>query len=841
MVRNIAHKLAPLTTLLVFMFSLASAARAVVGDGYLDPYFQTGPSVNLPVNAVAVQNDGKILIGGAFSQTFGVPAIRIGRLNADGTVDTTFDAGLGFDRDVHDIVVQPDGKILVAGEFLYFDDQPCGYLVRLNPDGSRDPSFGACDGGPQWVPGFIHKIVLQPDGKILVGGNVRYIGGAYRSGIARLNADGTADATFITGTGTFSPPYVGEVYGIGLQSDGRIVIGGRFVAFNGVPRNRIARLWPDGSLDMSFSIPSSDGFREITSIDIQPDGKIVYGGLPMAGVTIFSGLRRANPDGSPDPGFVRILGDAGMMQQIKTQPDGRILVCTEFFLTRLLPNGEGDTSFNNEAGGGVNALALQPDGQIVIGGRMTPGTDANIYGAFPERVGRLSPTGQYDRTFAVRRRVGDERSVAVQRDGKIVTLLPAIPRITRRNKDGSPDLTFDPGAGGDDQINAFDLMSDGRIVVAGIFNKFNGVNRPALARLNPDGSLDSSFVPVAIGQKQYTAIRVQPDGKVIVAGDFADNRFRQAFGIARLLPDGSLDPAFAVALADPGDRSITAIELQADGKIIVGGAFRSIGGPELNVGVARLNADGSLDRTFSAGIGVNGSQFPFVTTVAIQPDGKILIGGTFLSYQGIVRGRIARINLNGSLDTSFAYQLDTVQPDTDYRVNDIKLQRDGKLLLAQANYYEGWTARSRLVRVTADGVLDPTFAEDLRYRVNKIALAPDGSVIAAGTEFSQAPWIFARRGLIRFLNPSQFAEPVNLSGRVTTPSGAALRNAVVTLVDSSGARRTAVTSSFGVFSFGSVYTNQDYTLTVASKRYRFAPRTVTVNGALSGIEMTGLE
>ena len=833
------RKAQTLLSALSFLFTcfIFSTTAAFALDGDIDQYYQTGIGINGGVNAVAVQPDGKVLIGGWFTQISGVPAVRIGRLNVDGTVDTTFRTGDGFSDDVLNIVVQADGKILVAGEFNFFNGENCSMLERLNPDGSRDLSFVGTDVQPRVVPGFVQRIALQPDGKILIAGNFRFAGGASANGIARLNPDGSSDTSFNTGTGTFYSPVVGRTFAVALQPDGKILIGGEFSHFNNIPRPKIARLMPNGALDQSFAPPVND-FLWVSGIGIQPDGKIIYGGQQQNFVTNFKFLHRVNADGSVDPSFIQTNGGLDTAAQIDVQPDGKILVTTNG-LVKLLSNGQGDPSFVPDPGYAVKSSAILPDGRIVIGGQF--GTDD--FSTYPHRVGRLSSSGAYDSTFAVRRIIGGGPTLAVQPDGKAVTVTSH--SLIRRNKDGTYDPTFNPAplTGPDPHVLVVELQRDGKMLIVGSFLAVNGTPRPGLARLNADGTFDSTFVPAIVGRAQYQKIKIQPDGKILVAGNLTTSTspYDVRWGIIRLNSDGSLDDSFITETVDPPNYSINTIELQQDGKMIIGGLFRSIGGQQ-NSGVARLNSNGTLDPTFQVGAGVGSSQLSVVDTLAIQADGKVIIGGTFGSYQGVARNRIARLNTNGTLDTSFVHQL--VGQDSDILVREILIQRDGKILVAESNCFDGACSRPPIsvVRVNSDGSPDNSWVVDTRYQVEgQMVIEPDGNILATGVNRTEAPWILSRRGLVRYLNPSQAVSITTVSGKVTTPSGLGLRNATVTLTDSFGIRQTATTSSFGIFSFNSVIMGSSYTLSVSSKRYRFSPMTLTITGPLSGIELVGLE
>jgi uncharacterized delta-60 repeat protein len=243
------------------------ALRASAGAGRLDPTFVAEPSVAGNVSCIVVQPDGKVLVGGDVSGTIDPP---ICRLNQDGSLDPSFvPDGIPLYGDC--IALQTNGQILAGGG---------GGVVRLFPDGSRDSTFNVAvqlaSGGPD-----VYSIVVQPDGKILIGGAFDTVNNIPRGDIARLNNDGTVDTTFDPGTG-ISGIYAGywsQVSSIALQPDGKIVIGGPFAKYNGQPRNDVTRLNTDGSLDGTFDPNLS--FTDIWGVNavaLQPDKKIVVGG-----------------------------------------------------------------------------------------------------------------------------------------------------------------------------------------------------------------------------------------------------------------------------------------------------------------------------------------------------------------------------------------------------------------------------------------------------------------------------------------------------------------------------------------------------------------------------------
>ena len=201
-----------------------------------------GPFPN--VYALALQPDGKILVGGNFGLVNGESRNGIARLNADGTLDTAFNPGkgTGYYRDVYSVALQTDGKILVGGNFRKFDNHDRQDLARLHPNGALDEFFSPGHGTANKAgSGEIHSVAIQPDGKLVIGGRFSSVQGKGRDDIARLNADGSVDGEFRPMSGT-GPAENYLVYAVALESDQRLLIGGRFSAVNAGHRSNIARL-----------------------------------------------------------------------------------------------------------------------------------------------------------------------------------------------------------------------------------------------------------------------------------------------------------------------------------------------------------------------------------------------------------------------------------------------------------------------------------------------------------------------------------------------------------------------------------------------------------------------
>ncbi len=375
----------------------------------------------------------------------------------DGSLDLSFDPGTGVYGAVRASDIQSDGKILIGGSFSTYNGIAINSIARINTDGSLDTSFDPGTGVGPTTSYPLWAICVRSDGKILIGGNFITYNGTTVNSFALLNADGSLDVTFNSGTGID-----GAIYDIAIQSNGKILIGGTFSTYNGIARNSITRINTDGSLDLTFNSGSGvDGLIE--DIAIQNDGKIIVGGW----FTSYNGVSRKN-------------------------------------ITRLNSDGTIDLSFNPGTGANdrVESVAVQNDGKIYIGGRFTSynGTSLN-------RITRLNQNGSHDPTFNIGTGVDNLLKNIIPYNGKILLtgsfdFYNGISRngIVRVNTDGTNDLTFDPGTGADSDITCSNIQSDGKIFIGGYFITYNGTSRSRVARIN---SCNPVSQPSAISGSTY--------------------------------------------------------------------------------------------------------------------------------------------------------------------------------------------------------------------------------------------------------------------------------------------------------------------------------------------------
>ncbi len=347
-------------------------------------------------------------------------------------------------------------------------------------------------------------------------------------------------------------------------------------------------------------------------------------------------------------------------KEIVVQSDGKILVAGDF--TTVTPNGgtmvirnriarffsDGllDSNFNPNANNTVNAVALQPDGKILVGGYFT-----SIGGKSRNRIARLDPlTGAAEESFNPN--ANDlVQSIVVQSDGKILvggffTQIDGQTRnyIARLNSDGTLDQTFNPNP--DSSVVAIAVQQNNQILVAGYFGNIGGLPRNYIARLDSaSGIADGAFNANANTNSFVNAIAVQSDGKIVIGGAFKTNLGniggQPRNRIARLNRDGTADDFDPNANCD-----VESLALESDGKILVGGCFTNIGGQPRNR-FARLDPVNGLSD------GTDPSANDIVKSIAIQADGKVLIGGSFNTLQPdggqlIARNRIARLLIRDS-------------------------------------------------------------------------------------------------------------------------------------------------------------------------------------------------
>ena len=659
-------------------------------DSSFNVNYSSGGTSNYTARTSVIQPDGKILMAINQNSSSNSEVIRI---NPDGTLETTI---AYTDGDVWTISLQSDGKMVIGGEFTQVDSENRNKFARINSDGSLDFTFNSGNG----VFGTVYSSLVQPDGKILIGGNFTTVNFTSVNDIARLNSDGSVDLSFNPGTGVNS-----FVKSMNLQADGKILIGGNFTDLNGFAINRIARLNTDGTRDNSFDPGTGINQGDVWNIQCQSNGKILVGGyFNTVNDSIHRGIVRFETDGSIDSTFKTNLPNNTFTYSVNVTTGGKIVLGGSFSTVNDVPfnkivkvneDGSLDDVFNSGTGAtnGVHTISLQTDGKLVVGGIFY-----SMNNAYRTSIARLNPEdGNLDSTFQVGRGAFLNVSASyVQSDGKILlggnftsfndTL---INRLMRLNENGSIDQSFDAGTGADGAVTTIKVQSDGKILVGGEFSTINNVPSSKIARLNPDGSLDMSFT-IGSGFNDYLdKIILQPDGKILAVGNFTSYNGASYNKIVRLNGDGTPDVSFNSG-SGPNTTLYTAA-LQSDGKILLGGSFTSFNGNS-GKAIIRLNSNGTMDTGFNI-LTFTGS-LNTVNALLIQPNGRIVIGGLFSNINGVARKNIARLNADGTLDMTFDPGL-----GANTTITNLALQSDGRIIMS-GNFttYNG-ISRNRIARL----------------------------------------------------------------------------------------------------------------------------------------------
>ena len=684
-------------------------------------------STNLSTNTVLTSIiTPAILIGGAFTNVDGQSHPGVARLGVDGAVDPTFNGAGGADGAVRALVQQWDGHIVIGGEFTHYQTNNRSHVARLNLNGTLDDTFVP----PSVIDGAVYAVQSLTNGQVLIGGAFKSLDGVSLPSLARLNPDGSLD-------GFFGPAYgiEGVVRTIGVQTDGRILIGGDFVTVDGVPRNRVARLLANGTIDVTFD-PADGADGAVLALQIQSSGQILVAGqfLSLNG-NPFAHLGRFNPDGTVDTWFSVGAGADAPVQALALAPlftamnfgrnssggtnEDRMVVdsgstngvLTLAFSAFAAPSEvrvyyEGWKIYDSGLVLGAQAAVAVPYGQNLASNILGLSTVLTI--VVNEGGGQPGAYWSYTASFAA----GSSGGAAVALDNRIALGGKFLrfngqphPRVAELSTTGSFYPGFDPGAAANLAVATLGIYTNqtqpgviGDIVAAGDFGALVGVSPvPYIGRLRPDGSFDRSFNVGAGPSGPVRAVAVQPDGKVVLGGVFTNVAGTARAYLARLNVDGSLDVNFNRGVGLNG--GVNALSLQADGKVLIAGDFTTAYGVA-RAGVARLQADGSVDTTFTPGAGARGS----VRALALQPDGKVVVGGDFTNMNNLACDHLARLNPNGTLDAGFS-----LTNGTDAGIETISLDAAGKILIGgRFTTTAAGSTFARMARLLPDGHVDAT-------------------------------------------------------------------------------------------------------------------------------------
>ncbi len=696
---------------------------------------------------IALQGDGKYVTAGLCTDGSEPYRLCVTRFLNDGSLDAWFgSAGVVMTRlpgwwepTKASIVIQPDGKILVGGGFHGANTLLKAILLRYEPNGDLDNSFG--DQGivtdlTSEERDNIAGISLQSDGKIVAAG-MAITSQTVKVLVTRLNIDGSIDSSFgnngtiLTGYGAGSGGAAGAVL---VQADQKIL-----VASSSATNFVVFRFLPNGSVDTGYgyngisTVNFNSGTTEPRKMVFQQDGKLLVAGRRTVGDESDFALARLDPSGSPDMTFNnsgRVVTGSPFENEVgnavAVDHNGLIMVAGTHgdspnfraMVVRYRPNGQLDPFFGNrgvlrwDSSRSTSAADIisESNGDLVFSGFSREHSELARGGL---AVFRTDSDGHPDAGFGSNgtalaegaNETAESTGMAIQADGKTllaggsgaVNLEQAT--IVRFDQDGSADQGF--GINGkviletptrNARFNAVEALPDGKILALGsigFLNLITPYDSFILARFNPDGSLDDQFQGTGYLISELSvgavAMSIQPDGKIVVLGSAPDTVNILAFRLIRFDENGALDTSFngqgyKIISFGANYQFPTSLKLQNDGKIVAGGvAGRPTGNGDIVL--ARVNPNGSLDRSFGPGgfvVTDIANNFDVLAAMAIQPDGKILIGGK-TGPSADVHSILIRYWPDGRIDQGFGLG-GVSYVSMDGYVQSLALQSDGRIL-----------------------------------------------------------------------------------------------------------------------------------------------------------------
>lgn len=773
-------------------------------DGSRDLTFNIGGGFNNDVNKLVVQPDGKILVGGSFNDYNGNSVDNIIRLNSNGSIDSSFDISNRLDSTVYDIVLQSDGKILVGGDFTNFGGNSQNYIIRLNSNGTKDTSFNIGNG----FNGSVYAIALQSDSKIIVGGSFNYFDNndLFNGYIVRLDSNGSLDTYFGYGLDN-------DVNKITIQSDDKILVGGYFGTYyidnnNTLSIDEIVRFHSDCTFDYSFYYDELMN-NGVYAINVLSDGNILVGGefdtngdpttYPLNyfgrlhnSISVYPYTYTVQACTQPLNGetITYVVGsmtplNGEMTYSFQSLQNPSVTVCG--YITDIYPSNIIEyTSVNvyntcQEAyKSNYKMVQFQEchdyynnppywvvDNRFEIGDIFYNDTVVDLMGRtffkFAATIVDVVDWSQgywenpWDYLPPVNYMTYSSCNEAIEDNGLIYVALSCIEQevqfplihssyndtVTLLSPTGDNPVKFlvdylpygnyDIISGGTPEIFSTIKIADGEDCIAG------------LTKIAPEGVLNYDFYNGGFNGGQngpfvYTMVE-QPDGKLLVGGNFNQYNGTYVGNFMRLNSDGTIDDTFYLGQFDS---YVRAIALQPDGKILVGGNFQYYN-EELAGRIIRLNSDGTIDQDFTYNSEFNG----IVRAIAVQRDGKIVVGGGFDYYYDFYCPQIVRLNSDGTPDPTFVMgngfdgdnvftiNIETIRNNPFYNDNGPVTYTENIIVGGWFTWYNGTNVRG-IVKLSSTGEILPDFGIGFNDdnggspRVNQILMQPDGKVVIIG-------------------------------------------------------------------------------------------------------------
>jgi len=648
---------------------------------------------------------------------------RIARLNSNGTTDTSFDPGAGLDAEGICVNLDAAGQVIAGGSFNMVSGSVRAKLALFEADGTLIASTPT-------PSATVRTLVTQVNGKIILGGDFTTIDGTTRNRVARLQNDYTLEAAF-------NPDANGAIHACALQEDGKILVGGAMTQVGALTRNGVARLYNDPASNV-LSVSSlsevqwlrSGATQEVQRVTFEKD---IGAGYVTTGITVsrFDGGWEATITPDLVTGSIRARAfpsdshSEGMIEEIVSFVVDPAIEVSVGNIVRT--SGVGTLDFGSRQTGVASNLVVNivnrglDDLTLTSAVLTSTGTPTGTNWSIPTPpLSPVAPGGLTSFTLAFNPAVPGAKTdtVTINSDDPTTPAFTISLAGVGTPGPGALDTTWQPVP--DNLVTTVSRSSTDLTWVGGDFTTISASKRGRYAFLNDSAKVqDQAGVGTAPAGSSVFCIAQLPDGKVMLGGNFTHVNGVARRGIARLNADGSVDASFP-SMGILAGEEVWCFALQPDGALLVGGVFSKLAGFPSRC-LARLNPAGIIDTTFTYPVDTA------VRSVSVQADNKILVSGFFdyaRSGQGVIR-----INPNGSIDATF----NSVFGGSAIDIECIAVDSTGKILTS-GRFTEGAGYSYRLKRVTSTGTLDASFPDNV-IGATSLVVQTDGNIVVAGSGY----------------------------------------------------------------------------------------------------------
>lgn len=767
---------------------LQSSFGRIRVDGTLDESFR--PVGMLQVQHLVVQPNGAIVVAG-YSSVVSKRVIQ--RFNSDGTVDSQFAGPVVLDAQATALALQNDGKILVGGNFNAVHGVTRKGIARLNADGTLDPTF---DPGEILTGGDVRTVVVMSDGQILVGGgDFPDPGGSRPPVVLKLSATGGLNEQLAkVGSGSTATC-------LALQEDGGLLVGGAIEAVSGVNGHGIVRLLPDGSIDASFPLSIDELVRMIA---VQADGKLLLGGDIEGCVQRYEFENISRTLSAPQPDVLRLERSAtGEHSEVvvfefwgatgnKTYLSPEKVAADRWEWHGDLPEAVGTVVATSKTRSGIEVDLLEigavfPEivvqhplaadvgsgsgsieyGQVLNGASRTEVIYIRNNGPGVLRDLSATLTGANAADFVVVRQPpaliepGDLVSIGVRMVGAGSGVRQATLHIVSNDPDEGDISVMLQGAV-QDAVPSVNFGVEPQTSMVADTYIAAGKQLGNLTFASPAGTvppLSVTVVEILGGDPIVGHFANLPEGAYVTTQVGSETyRYQASYlggsgndMVLQRVATGSVDTAVPIG----NSLAPRVVAIQPDGKILMDGQVPLPGGGT-RYGLMRRERSGLLDTTFESGALTEGRE---ISQIAVLDDGRIVVVGNFTTYDGLDRGYIAVLLPNGQVDPSFAYTSSLYLP------NALAIDRDGYIVFS----YLGSANTGKLARISPAGSVVNTY-NSVAYSGNIFSIAPEasgglivGGLFQYGTSKRNIGRVLTSGGFDPSFTPASISYPISVA------------------------------------------------------------------------------